>query len=245
MEIIWNKDEECYYTNRILKRLHNYDETDSKESDQEQQGEGEEPTVDQQIRQTPIDPALHNSPVISTTNLPAMTTTITETATTSTTTQSMFGPAPTAQQRITTVMQKALLHKGKGSGLPGGGGPGQPGGQPAATQQLVQVAADVKAMGSLPQIFNGDRSKADDFIEEVKGYFHLNANVTGYNSPYKKVAFTLTLIKGDKPAQWVQNMGNWLDTLDPIADNIKDLWDQFLKAYAYQSLKLHNKPKVS
>ena len=29
-------------------------------------------------------------------------------------------------------------------------------------------------------------------------------------------------------------MGNWLDTLDPIADNIEDLWLQFLKAYAYQ-----------
>ena len=89
-------------------------------------------------------------------------------------------------------------------------------------------------MGSLPQIFNGDRSKADDFIEEVKGYFHLNADVAGYNSPYKKVAFTLTLIKGEELAQWVQNMGNWLDMLNPIADNIKYLWDQFLEAYTYQ-----------
>ena len=125
--------------------------------------------VDQQIRQTPINPALCNSPVISTISLPtnnltAMTTTVTETATTSTVTQSTFGPAPTAQQRIAATMQKALLHKGKGtgppggggSGLPGGGGPRQPGGggQPAAAQQPVQVVVDVKAMGSLPQIFN-------------------------------------------------------------------------------------------
>ena len=29
-------------------------------------------------------------------------------------------------------------------------------------------------------------------------------------------------------------MGNWLDTLNPVADNIRDLWFQFLKAYAYQ-----------
>ena len=89
-------------------------------------------------------------------------------------------------------------------------------------------------MGSLPQIFYGDQSKADDFIEEVKGYFCLNADVPGYNSPYKKVAFTLTLVKGEETAQWVRNMGNWLDTLDPIADNVKDLWLQFLEAYAYQ-----------
>ena len=121
-------------------------------------------------------------------------------------------------------------------GPPGGGAPGQPGGggQPQAAQQPVQVAADVKAMGSLPQIFNGDKSKADDFIKEVKGYFHLNADVAGYNSPYKKVVFTLTLIKGDEPAQWVQNRGNWLNTLDPVADNVDDCWDQFLKAYTYQ-----------
>ena len=92
----------------------------------------------------------------------------------------------------------------------------------------------MKAIGSLPQIFNGDRLKADNFIKEVKGYFCLNADVAGYNSPYKKVVFTLTLIKGDKPAQWVWNMGNWLDTLDPVANNVDNLWDQFLKAYANQ-----------
>ena len=89
-------------------------------------------------------------------------------------------------------------------------------------------------MGSLLQIFYRDRSKANDFIKEVKGYFHLNANIPGYNLPYKKVAFTLTLIKGEEPAQWVQNMGNWLNTLDLVADNVEDLWLQFLEAYAYQ-----------
>ena len=125
---------------------------------------------------------------------------------------------------------------GGGSGPPGGGGGlGPPGGgQPPAIQQPVPPAADVKVMGSLPQIFYGDQSKADDFIEEVKGYFHLNADVAGYNSPYKKVAFTLTLVKGKETAQWVQNMGNWLDTIDPVADNVEDLWLQFLEAYAYQ-----------
>ena len=174
-----------------------------------------------------------------------MTATETTTATTATTT-SVSGVAPTPQQRIASAMQKAFQHKGKksgppgsgGSGPPGGGGTGPPGGgqpaQPPAAQQPVQVAADIKAMGSLPHIFNGDWSKVDDFIKEVKGYLHLNTDVAGYNSPYKKVAFTLTLIKGDEPAQWVRNMGNWLDTLDPVADNVKDLWLQFLEAYAYQ-----------
>ena len=141
-------------------------------------------------------------------------------------------------------MQKV---KGKGRGPSGGGGPpgggalggggggGPPGGaQPAAPQQPIAPAADVKAMGSLPQIFIRDQSKADDFIEEVKGYFQLNADIAGYNSPYKKVAFTLTLIKGTEPAQWVQNMGDWLDNLDLITNNVEDLWTQFLEEYTHQ-----------
>ena len=33
-EIIWNKDEECYYTNGLLKKLHDYNKTDSKEESQ-------------------------------------------------------------------------------------------------------------------------------------------------------------------------------------------------------------------
>ena len=251
-EIIWNKDEECYYANGILKRLHDYDETDSEEESQD--SNTEEPTVDQQIRQAPIDPVLRTSPLALTIRLPeeAMTTTTQETEVTT----SAFGTTTQSQsQKIASAMQQAFRQKkpggggsgppgGGGSGPPGGGGSGPPGGggtgpppaggQPPAAQQPIPPAADVKAMGSLPQIFYGDRSKADDFIEEVKGYFRLNADVAGYNSPYKKVAFTLTLIKGEETAQWVRNMGNWLDTLDPIADNIEDLWLQFLKAYAYQ-----------
>ena len=222
----WNKDKECYYTNGLLKRLHNYDKTNSEESKKAQNNEEVEgPTVNQQIRQTPIDPTLCTSPLLTTTNtLPDDTATMSTQTITATTTMSTsaFRQAPMPQQKIAATMSKAL-QKGKSTGLPGGGGPpggrgpsgsgglpgggapGQPGGggQPQAAQQPVQVAADMKAMGSLPQIFTGDRLKLDNFIKEVKGYFCLNADVVGYNSPYKKVAFTLTLIKGDEPAQWV------------------------------------------
>ena len=242
-EIIWNKDEECYYTNGLLKRLHDYDEADSEEESQD--SDTEEPTVDQQIRQMPIDPTLKTSPLITIAKLPESTMTMTTEQTTVTmATYDATAPTQSQSQRIASAMQQAFKQKkpGGGSGLPSGGGSGLPGGgggppvggQPPTTQQPVPPAADVKAMGSLPQIFYGDRSKADDFIEEVKGYFRLNADIPGYNSPYKKVAFTLTLVKGEETAQWVQNMGNWLDTINPIADNVEDLWLQFLEAYAYQ-----------
>ena len=185
-------------------------------------------------------------------------TTVTEETTA---TMSMYNTTPTQSQRIASAMQQAFQQRkksgpprggsgpprggggppGGGGGPPGGGG-GPPGGgggppgrgQPPAAQQPIPPAPDVKVMGSLPQIFYGDWSKADDFIKEVKGYFRLNADVPGYNLPYKKVAFTLTLVKGEETAQWVQNMGNWLNMLNSVADNVKDLWLQFLKVYAYQ-----------
>ena len=34
-ELIWNKDEEFYYTNRLLKRLHDHDKTDSEDTEEE------------------------------------------------------------------------------------------------------------------------------------------------------------------------------------------------------------------
>ena len=126
-----------------------------------------------------------------------------------------------------------------GSGGPGGNPPGAPGPPtpipPAqAGQQPIARAADVKSMGGLPQIFTGDCLLADDFIEEVKGYLRLNQDVAGYNSPIKKVALTLTLMKGPQVAGWTHDMGTWLDTLDPILDNIPDVWDQFLFKFSQQ-----------
>ena len=75
-------------------------------------------------------------------------------------------------------------------------------------------------MGALPQIFYSDRTKDDDFINEVKAYLCLNTDVAGYDSPFKKVAFTLTLIKGESAAQWVRDMGDWLDGLVLPRDNV-------------------------
>jgi len=89
-------------------------------------------------------------------------------------------------------------------------------------------------MGGLLQVFTRDRLIADDFIEEVKGYLRLNQDVASYNSPIKKVALTLTLMKGPQVAGWTRDMGTWLDTLDPILDNIPDVWDQFLYEFSQQ-----------
>ena len=123
---------------------------------------------------------------------------------------------------------------GGGGGFPGGGAPGgggQPPAQPQQAQNPVPNNPDVKIMGSLPNEFLGDRALAEDFIEEVKRYLRLNRDVAGYDSPIKKAAFTLTLIKGKETAGWVQAMGNFLDTLDPVAQNITAVWDAFLAEF--------------
>ena len=89
-------------------------------------------------------------------------------------------------------------------------------------------------MGALPQIFHSKRIKANNFIGKVKAYLCLNADVTGYNSPFKKVAFTLTLVKGESAAQWVRDIGDWLNRLVLPRDNIPGLWDQFLTEFQNQ-----------
>ena len=126
---------------------------------------------------------------------------------------------------------------GGGGGGGGGGGAGPPLGQPAPAgqgQAAVPAAADIKAMGNLPHKFTSDRTKADEFIKEVKAYFWINKDVAGFNSPIKKVAFTLTLIKGDKVAGWVRDMGIWIDRLDQVQDNFPIVWTQFLDEFEAQ-----------
>jgi hypothetical protein len=99
-------------------------------------------------------------------------------------------------------------------------------------------------MGGLPQIFNGDHARADNFIEEVKGYLRLNQDVAGHNSPIKKVAFTLTLIKGPEVAGWTRNIGAWIDSMDPVADNLPEVWDTFLVEFATQFQDLSHEERA-
>ena len=89
-------------------------------------------------------------------------------------------------------------------------------------------------MGTLPQIFTGDRAKAQDFLDEVLGYFHANRGVTGFESPMCKVLITLTMIKGSEVAGWARDMGRWIDTLDPAVDNIELVWEQFQTEFTEQ-----------
>ena len=199
------------------------------------------------------DNQIRNSPIVTSpppyTLLPAPTMASTSTTTLTTTAQASTAPKPppsSPSQIVTKFHQSFNLPgspTGGGGGCGGGGsgGGGGGGGPPAPLppqqpqqQQNVAPAADVKAMGKLPDTFNGDRTKAEDFIEEVKGYLRLNQDVAGFNSPMKKVAFMLTHMKGPKVANWVKTMGETIEGLDPLVDNIPAVWTTFLDMFNAQ-----------
>jgi Zinc knuckle/Retrotransposon gag protein len=122
-----------------------------------------------------------------------------------------------------------------GGGPPTGGLPtgGPPAGAPPTAQQPMARGTQPsdKMMGALPAIFDGNRERADDFIEELKAYIHLNQIAMA--SYLKRLALALTLIKGPIMAAWTKDMGAFFDTLTPVND-IPDLWDQFLEEFAHQ-----------
>lgn len=136
---------------------------------------------------------------INPTQEPTMTTTTTK-ATTSTIT---IAATPTTPNDIKKAFGKALRRKnlgGEGEGDSegsGGGGEGGRGEGAAPQQQMILPGQDEQIMGQLPSVFDGDRTKAKAFIEEVKSYMCLNIGVNGFYSPMKKMAFILTLIKGN------------------------------------------------
>ena len=52
----------------------------------------------------------------------------------------------------------------------------------------------------------------------------------------KKIALVLTLMQGEKVADWANDMGQALDELDLATDNIPALWTTFLKEFQEQYL---------
>jgi hypothetical protein len=70
----------------------------------------------------------------------------------------------------------------------------------------ILPALEIRAIGSLPRIFDGDRTKAEAFLTEFLGYLMLNHGVPGLESPIRQVALALMLIKGEKVDLWVKNM---------------------------------------
>ena len=114
---------------------------------------------------------------------------------------------------------------GGGGGMPGGGG-GAPGGGGGGNPAQPTIG-DGKPMGALPTIFEGDHSKAESFLREFSTYLLVNYDVPALASFIKRIAITLTCIKGPEVNQWTQQQLEWLMTLQP-ANNTNTTYQQFI-----------------
>jgi hypothetical protein len=95
----------------------------------------------------------------------------------------------------------------------------------------IPLALEIRAIGSLPRIFDRDRTKAEAFLTEFLGYLMLNHGVLGLKSPIRQVALSLTLIKGEKVDLWVKNMIDAIRQLHPVQYNVPTVWNEFKKAF--------------
>ena len=136
-----------------------------------------------------------------------------------------------ARLRLEPRISVSCRNTSPGQGPPGGGeGPPPVGGAqpPAGGAQPQAAPTNDKIWRSLPDHFDGNRSRADDFLEELHSYLCANRANTGLQSPITHVAIALTLIKGPEVQGWVKDMGKFLDNLDPTINDIPEVWDQFL-----------------
>jgi len=82
-------------------------------------------------------------------------------------------------------------------------------------------------MGTAPRTFTGKRDEAEDWLDKLRGYYRANIGVPGFESPIRKVALALTFMDGPEVAEWTRTIGAWINTLDPVAQNIPYVWETF------------------
>ena len=96
------------------------------------------------------------------------------------------------------------------------------------------MPTDLKAMGNLPRTFEGDRDKARAFMNDFSLYIVANRGVPGFESPLRRIALALTLIKGPRVDRWVGDMTTWLMGRDHVNDNVEAAWDHFVHEFNEQ-----------
>jgi Retrotransposon gag protein/Zinc knuckle len=86
----------------------------------------------------------------------------------------------------------------------------------------------------MPQIFDGDRTKADAFMRELRIFMIANRGVPGFESPIRRIAIALTFIKGPEVDGWVEGILNAVEQLHPINDNVEYTYLDFLQRFNEQ-----------
>ena len=120
-------------------------------------------------------------------------------------------------------IRSARSHGGGNPGIPGGvppgggGGGGGGGGVPPVAPAQPTAHGEDKLIGNPPFIFNGDRTKSEEFMTDWKKYRRANKKTTRMREPYARATLFLTYIQGGNTTEWVNRLGEWLDyQIDPL-----------------------------
>ena len=70
--------------------------------------------------------------------------------------------------------------------------------------------------GNPPDRFTGDRNKTNKFLTQFKRFMLMNAGACIACNPMACCTYFLSLINGPKVEGWVEQMYNWLDSVDQI-----------------------------
>ena len=70
--------------------------------------------------------------------------------------------------------------------------------------------------GNPPDRFTGDRNKTNKFLTQFKRFMLMNAGACIAHNPMACCTYFLLLIDGPKVKGWVEQMYNWLDSIDQI-----------------------------
>ena len=126
---------------------------------------------------------------------------------------------------------------GSGGGPPGGAGGGPPGGGPpsgAGIQQGQAPRPSDKFIGREPQIFEGDRSKAEEFITQWNLFVGVNYPNPAIQNPYQRSMMFLTYIQGAHVSEWVASQHRWLQeqvTTNGVLTTSNWLWNTLERAF--------------
>jgi hypothetical protein len=204
------------------------------------------PTTDEEPTEDNTNIIIRHSPLIATrpfTTLICEHTMATTTTTTATTTTTKPKIVASVQKKLDTAMKQQPSGnprggsgnpRGGGSNPGGGGNPGAPNPPNPAAPPMPPANQDACLMGSAPTEFDRDRAKTDQFMNKLRHYFHVNATVPSLQSWIRCVAIALTFIKGLTVDEWALNQGDWVDRLDPLIEDIPDVWTNFLLEFRKQ-----------
>jgi hypothetical protein len=102
--------------------------------------------------------------------------------------------------------------------------------------------------GDPPEYFEGDRGKTMDFLVAFKRFMIMNWDSAIARDPYKKCAYFMGRIQGQKTWEWVQRNYDWLDRVETDEEELlrRSPWavlkEDFKRAFVdyAQQEKAHN-----